>query len=889
MRKLDKRSRGAKMLISYQAKKLLNIEENFIDEDGRLNLDSIQQARKFAKWLNDHMSPDELEQKGVSASELYALSLLKSAVQKFIDSYETNQKINLPKKLLNELNTSLGEDRTEQALVSFINDFPPRSVERGEETAEEYLNKKRGERSNKESVLTDVLYFWLLKQNKAIEKYKELLSAEAEETNEFKKCQSKIVETLDTLPPIEENKRTVLRFLTAPFEQYPDSLEQQLLYILQNWKPILGELETELQKALDILREETMFRGPGPGEISLPSFEGLPEENYTPDRSWMPKLVLIAKNTYVWLDQLSKKYAREIKTLGDIPDEELKRLADWGITGLWLIGIWERSKASKRIKHLMGNIDAEASAYAVYDYQIAKQLGGEEGYQKLKDKANKYGLKLACDMVPNHTAIDAKWVYEHPDWFIQTDHPPYPSYTFNGENLSSREHIGIFLEDHYYTRTDAAVVFKWVDYRNGKTRYIYHGNDGTSMPWNDTAQLNYLLPEVREAVIQTIIEVAKKFPVIRFDAAMTLTKMHHQRLWWPKPGTGGAVPSRAEFSMSEEEFNKRMPKEFWREVVDRVNAKAPDTLLLAEAFWLLEGYFVRTLGMHRVYNSAFMHMLKNEENTKYRELIKKTLEFDPEILKRYVNFLSNPDEEVAVKQFGKGDKYFGVCLLLATMPGLPMIAHGQIEGFEEKYGMEYKRAYWDEKEDLDLIRRHEKEIFPLLKKRYLFAEVENFVLYDVVNVNNEVIEDVFAYSNKHGNEKALIIYHNKYKEVAGWIKNSVPFKIKKAEVKEEENIKTTTLAEQLELHNEEGYYVLFKDHITGLEYIRSSKELWEKGLYVELKAYKYHVFIDFKEVQDKEGAYKEIAEELQGKGTTNIEKIARTKVVDSQSEKSNSV
>jgi hypothetical protein len=28
-----------------------------------------------------------------------------------------------------------------------------------------------------------------------------------------------------------------------------------------------------------------------------------------------------------------------------------------------------------------------------------------------------------------------------------------------------------------------------------KTKYIYHGNDGTSMPWNDTAQLNYFEPD----------------------------------------------------------------------------------------------------------------------------------------------------------------------------------------------------------------------------------------------------------------------------------------------------------------------------------------------------------------------------------------------------------
>jgi len=27
----------------------------------------------------------------------------------------------------------------------------------------------------------------------------------------------------------------------------------------------------------------------------------------------------------------------------------------------------------------------------------------------------------------------------------------------------------------------------------------------------------------------------------------------------------------------------------------------------------MEGYFVRTLGMHRVYNSAFMNMLRDED------------------------------------------------------------------------------------------------------------------------------------------------------------------------------------------------------------------------------------------------------------------------------------
>ena len=148
--------------------------------------------------------------------------------------------------------------------------------------------------------------------------------------------------------------------------------------------------------------------------------------------------------------------------------------------------------------------------------------------------------------------------------------------------------------------------------------------------------------------------------------------------------------------MTQEEFDRAIPVEFWREVVDTVAERAPDTLLLAEAFWMMEGYFVRTLGMHRVYNSAFINMLKREENAKYRATIKNVLDFDPQILKRFVNFMNNPDEETAVAQFGHDDKYFGVCVLMSTMPGLPMFGHGQIEGLHEKYGMEYRRARWDE-------------------------------------------------------------------------------------------------------------------------------------------------------------------------------------------------
>jgi glycosidase len=516
-----------------------------------------------------------------------------------------------------------------------------------------------------------------------------------------------------------------------------------------------------------------------------------------------------------------------------------------------------------------------ASAYSLFDYQIASDLGGEEAFQNLKDRAWRRGIRMASDMVPNHVGIDSRWVIEHPEWFISLNYSPFPAYRFNGPDLSWHGEVGIYLEDHYFDRSDAAVVFKRVDRRSGSERFVYHGNDGTRMPWNDTAQLNYLNPEVREAVIQTILNVARKFPVIRFDAAMTLTKRHYQRLWFPEPGTGGAIPSRAEHGMPKEQFNRLIPEEFWRQVVDRVAQEAPDTLLLAEAFWLLEGYFVRTLGMHRVYNSAFMNMLKDEENAKYRSVMKNTLEFNREVLKRFVNFMSNPDEETAVTQFGKGDKYFGVCTMMVTMPGLPMFAHGQIEGFNEKYGMEYRYAKWEEQPDQELILRHEKEMFPLMKRRHLFADVKNFLLYDFFTPEGFVNENVFAYSNSVGNERALTIYHNKYESAQGWVRSSVGYSIKTGEGDERKLIQKD-LGEGLGLHDDQAYFSIFRDNATGLEYIRNSEELCKKGLYVELGAYKYHVFIDFREVQDNPRRhYAQIANDLNGRGVPNIEEAIK--------------
>jgi glycosidase len=814
----------------------------------------------------------------VVAGHLHAIGLINRMMHAVIRQYAAQRNPGAMERALAVLNAELGQPAVEATLGAFLGLFPPASVYRGELSPGEYLRGSTAGVPNRLVVLADLLVLWLSNQNPAFAPYEDLFVDEPlAARTAYEHIMGALVHHFRSQPGFGPEDQGLADMLRSPAIAVPASIPGQVEYIRDHWGYLLGDQIPDLLRALDVMSEEAKAALPGPGPIQVADFSDLDAEweRFSPDRDWMPSLVLIAKNTYVWLDQLSKWHGRPVTRLDQIPDSELDVLAQRGFTGLWLIGLWERSEASRRIKQMCGNPDAVASAYSLKDYAIASDLGGSEAFRDLQARAWERGIRLSADMVPNHVGIDSRWVVEHPGWFISLDQSPFPAYSFNGPDLSRDERVGIYLEDHYYDRSDAAVVFKRVDHWTGEERYIYHGNDGTSMPWNDTAQLDYLLPEVREAVIQTILHVARTFPVIRFDAAMTLTRRHFQRLWYPEPGAGGDIPSRAEHGLTKADFSSRMPHEFWREVVDRVAEEAPDTLLLAEAFWLLEGYFVRTLGMHRVYNSAFMHMLRDEDNAKYRSVIKNTLEFDPRILGRYVNFMNNPDEETAVNQFGKGDKYFGICTLLATLPGLPMIGHGQIEGLSEKYGMEYRRAYREEVPDADLVRRHEREIVPLLRRRPLFAGSDEFLLYDFFTPQGLVNEDVLAYSNCMGSEHALIIYHNRYADTRGYIRTSAAYAPQGGAAGQDEEVRAglrqRSLAEGLGLIDDDRAYTILRDQVSGLEYIRSNKRLFTEGLLVRLGAYQRHVFLDIRQVfDDARHPYARLEAKLDGAGVPSI-------------------
>ncbi len=881
--------------VSREARDELGIDASLFQSTGNIILPDFRAARLLARRINEKVDAALLPERAIRAGRLNAMALIDEILHDVARLFRERAEPDSFARATVDLEAALGKKSLNGLLLAFVERFPPLSVYEGRESAASWLDgraeagaaTKGAARiegpTNRELAVEELVLLRLANENPAFAPFRFLFDEAllavpgSPEAEAYVEAIGVLGASFAAMPRFGPDDQDLVTMLRSPAAAAPYSLPGQLDYIRSRWGLILGDKLLRLLGSLDLIREEEKPRFPGPGPTRAYVYSGMEREyeRFSQDKDWMPNVVMMAKSTLVWLYQLSRSYGRDIHTIDAIPDEELDALASRGFNGLWLIGLWERSQASAEIKRRCGNPEAAPSAYSLFDYEIAGELGGWPALERLRERCAWRGIRLAADMVPNHTGIDSAWVRERPELFIQSEQCPFPGYRFDGGDLSGDGRVGIWLEDHYYDRTDAAVVFKRQDRGSGKVSYLYHGNDGTGLPWSDTAQVDFLRKDAREAVMERILHVARNFSIIRFDAAMIMARKHFRRLWYPEPGSGGDVPSRADRALRPEDFDRAMPEEFWREVVDLCAREAPDTLLLAEAFWMMEGYFVRTLGMHRVYNSAFMNMLKREENAKYRETIRNTQEFDKDILKRFVNFMNNPDEETAVAQFGKGDKYFGVCTMMATMPGLPMFGHGQLEGFEEKYGMEYRRAYRDESPDRALIERHEREVFPLLKRRRLFSGVERFLLFDLVGPDGSVNENVFAYTNGDGSERALVAYNNSLSRAEGFLRDSAAYAEKLDDGQRRQA--SRTLASALDLadggraSSGRARFCIMREQRSELWFIRRSREIADSGLKLILNGYQSQVFLDFFEMEDDEGGlYSAVHDALGGAGTPDF-------------------
>ena len=293
----------------------------------------------------------------VPASDIYAMQLIDEAMRVLVKHYAPPAVMNTAVSFLDE---SLGTDSVTTTQQKFVSEFPPDDVYRGEVKPEEYLEQllasAQAGKNGRVSTIEELLFVYLHNANPAVSPLVELVDDEPLEPTAYKN----LIAALDAYfaqlakddPELQGSSASLFDILRAPAEASPYSLEGQLQFIIDKWGHLLDEkFVARVMRGMDFLREE-IIRQHGHGDfkpdVPLQNFGGgeyQEYERYSPDKEWMPRLVLIAKNSYVWLEQLSRKYRRWIKTLDQIPDEEfdlLQRSRLYGLMADRLVGALTR-------------------------------------------------------------------------------------------------------------------------------------------------------------------------------------------------------------------------------------------------------------------------------------------------------------------------------------------------------------------------------------------------------------------------------------------------------------------------------------------------------------------------------------------------------------------
>ena len=225
-----------------------------------------------------------------------------------------------------------------------------------------YLDGETAGISHRQVVLEEMLMLWLANLNPAFSPFLELFDDETlERETSYPEIMGALHDFFDSQPFFGPDHQNLIGMLRSPAVAVPHSLQGQIEYIRERWGLLLGKYFHRLLSSLDLIKEEQVAEERkrahwerAPAQVYDFSRMESESERFSPDLDWMPRVVLMAKNVYVWLDQLSRKYQRPLHRLDQIPDDELDVLARWGFSGLWLIGLWERSPASKQIKQWNG-------------------------------------------------------------------------------------------------------------------------------------------------------------------------------------------------------------------------------------------------------------------------------------------------------------------------------------------------------------------------------------------------------------------------------------------------------------------------------------------------------------------------------------------------------
>ncbi|MBI4810000.1 MAG: alpha-amylase, partial [Ignavibacteriales bacterium] len=362
--------------ILASARKKYQVDQSLFTSSGNVIFPNYHAVRLLAQKMNALRDLQKHPEQSIRAGQLNAMGLIDEIYHYVLRLYEETANPKVFERVINKIDQTVKSDKFNETLNQFGILFPPLEVYLGESTLEDYLKSTTGGKPHTEVTLEELILLYFSNINPANTPFKELFNdKDLKERTAYFQLISEAEKLFQTEKRFGPQNQYIFDLLRAPILASPSSLGGQLEYIKKNWGLILSDkFLKRILSAGDLFKEDMriIFHGEAPTP-PVPTYKyhelvdaGLLDlERFTSDFAWMPNVVLLAKNIYVWLDQLSKKYKRPITKLNEIPDEELNRLARWNFTALWLIGIWERSSASQKIKQWTGNPEAVYSEYSV--------------------------------------------------------------------------------------------------------------------------------------------------------------------------------------------------------------------------------------------------------------------------------------------------------------------------------------------------------------------------------------------------------------------------------------------------------------------------------------------------------------------------------------------
>ncbi|RMF77700.1 MAG: alpha-amylase [Chloroflexi bacterium] len=429
--------------------------------------------------------------------------------------------------------------------------------------------------------------------------------------------------------------------------------------------------------------------------------------------AWPEKPFIYEINTWVWLNTLSRFYNHPI-TLENVPDEVIEALTALPIDAIWLMGVWERSPGAARsarqyideYRPALPDVtidDIVGSPYAIYTYRVDEDLGGRRGLAHFRQRLQAHGLKLMLDFVPNHVALDHPWTRIHPEYFV----------------LGTPRDIFQQSDNFFYSR-DAT----------GQTIVIAHGRDPYFPGWSDTAQVNAFSPALREAVAQTLLDIAEQCDGVRCDMAMLMLNEVFARTW---EGYVGAPPA----------------TDFWLEIIPRIKEQHPHFLFMAEVYWDME-HRLQQQGFDLTYDKRLYDNLQDNNVRGIRAHLRAEIEFQ----KHLVRFIENHDEERAMATLGLKRGMISA-ILICTLPGGTLLHDGQLTGRRVKLPVQLGRQPF-EPEHQELQAFYQKLL------RETRAAIYHEGEWSLLNVtpaedDNGTHKNLIAYGWRHNGEVRLIV------------------------------------------------------------------------------------------------------------------------------------